>query len=137
MNKTTTYIIPLLVLVLILCRTNNNQKLEQAEINNLAASVYDSKSEAKSKIYTPDVINKEYSTIIESYGEPINSIYVNSTSAKGRMPLYLANFLSSKDTIITAKVCRWDCDTLYREICFGQQDSVWVAIGGSIQNIIK
>ena len=129
------YTSPLILIFLFIFSLSYNSNCQNSKFDktkNLAAAVYDSEKEAALKKYTPDVSDKSLVETINSFGEPSSSITVNSTSAKGRMPFYLANYLNSADSFVTAKVCRWWSDTLYREISYKSSDNLWIAIGGHI-----
>lgn len=116
------------------CESDNTNS-KKPIVQNLASTVFDTKEEAKTKIFIPELVGKSYSYILKLYGIPSDSNLVNSTSAKGRMPLYLVNYLNSSDSLVSARIFIWKNDSLFREVCFKQTKGKWLSIGGSIQKV--
>ena len=118
--------------ILLFSCNDETPKSESRKTENMAAAHYDSKQESDAKIFTSDIMGKTLAQTMSSFGEPSNSISISSTSAKGRMPLYLVNYLNSIDSLVTVKVCRWNNDTLSRGISYKFFDESWIAIGGHV-----
>ena len=122
-------IVLIIFLLFNICCKNEDLKSNQKSKSKIS-SVYEVKEGMDSVVFTPEVANLSFNEVTDLYGIPLNSNMINSTSAKGRMPKYLVNFLNSEDSIVYAKVVRWKTDSLFREISFKLKNDNWIAIGG-------
>lgn len=79
-----------------------------------------------------NIINKDLLEIKKYLGNPNQEVFIDSTSAKTKMPQYLIDYLSQGLKIIKVKICRWVINDLNIEICFEEINNKWISFGCEI-----